>query len=186
MPPFTADQISEGELEEIVEFITGTESADGHSEPMEMAADEALAMHHWMALLALKEASPEEATHHVEHIVDLADDAEHRRSMSQVMEDLNAGRLHEAEHVIEGMLAGTAEPELGLAELHLQIALSSLSVHDPEDVRHHLAHYAEVTDAVDRSTAQAILDDIEAGRLHDGEAAIKQLLEGMPHQHHHH
>ena len=53
MPRFGPEQISDEELEKLVEFITELTS-DGHEEPLDLAMEDVVAMHHWMALLALK------------------------------------------------------------------------------------------------------------------------------------
>ena len=113
MPRFGPEKISDQELDELVEFITELTS-DGHGEPLDLAMEDVVAMHHWMALLALKADGVTEARHHVNHIIDLVEDADHRHQMEEVLEALDGAHLHEAEHSIEGMLAGTAESELSV------------------------------------------------------------------------
>ncbi len=142
MPRFGPEQISDEELDELVEFITELTS-NGHGEPLDLAMEDVVAMHHWMALLALKADGVTEARHHVNHIIDLVEDADHRHQMEEVLEALDRGHLHEAEHSIEGMLAGTAESKLSVGELHLQMVLSALAVDDAEDAQHHISHFIE-------------------------------------------
>ena len=118
MPRFGPEKISDEELEELIEFITELKS-DGHDEPLGLSMDDVVTMHHWMAILALKADGVAEAKHHVKHIIELVEDADHRHQMEEVLDALNENQLHDAEHSLEGMLAGTAEPELSLGELHL-------------------------------------------------------------------
>ncbi len=186
MPRFSTDQISDQELEELIEFITGLESADGHLEPLDLAMADVVAMHHWMAILALKAGRVPEAKHHVSHIIDLLEDPNHRHRMEQVLEALDTGDLHEAEHTIEDMLAGVAEPELGLAELHLQMILSAIAVNDADDAQHHMGHYIEEPESLDAEGAQKAMEFLSAGELHEVEELVRELIEGMPHSHHHH
>ncbi len=159
MPRFGPAQISDEELEELIEFITELKS-DGHDEPLDLSMDDVVAMHHWMALLALKADGVAEAKHHVKHIIKLVEDADHRHQMEEVLEALDENRLHDAEHSVEGMLAGTAETELSLGELHLQMVLSALAVPDAEDAQHHLDHFRE-----EAEPSQVDLSEEAAGHL---------------------
>ena len=144
MPRFELEQISDEESEELIEFIMELKS-DGHDEPLDLSMDDVVTMHHWMAILALKADGVAEAKHHVQHIIGIVENADHRHQMEEVLDALDENHLHDAEHSaehsIEGMLAGTAEPELSLGELHLQMVLSALAVHDAEDAQHHLDHF---------------------------------------------
>ena len=84
MPRFGPEQISDQELEELVEFITG-QTTDGHQENLDLAMEDVVVMHHWMAILALKAEGVAEARHHVNHILDLVEPADHRRQMEGVL-----------------------------------------------------------------------------------------------------
>ena len=153
---------------------------------MGIAMEDVVAMHHWMAISALKASSVPEAKHHVSHIIDLLEDPDHRRRMEEVLESLETGDLHDAEHPIEDMLAGAAEPELGLAELHLQMVLSAIAVNDSDDAQHHMGHYTEETESLDTEEAQKAMQFLSAGELHEAEELVRDLIEGMPHRHHQH
>lgn len=185
MPKFGTDQISDKELEELVEFITGL-TGNGHQEPLDMAPEDLVTMHHWMAILALKVDQLPEAKHHVEHIIELVEEEDHLHRMEEVLEDLNASNLHDAEHTIEDMLAGTAEPELSHSELHLQMILSALSVRDEEDARHHLQHFMEEAMPDRKEMGQEVMGHLDMGEIHEAKELVKRMIEGMPHQHHHH
>jgi hypothetical protein len=185
MPRFEPDQVSEAELEELIEFIGGLEPAEVHQEPVDLSDEEVIAMHHWLAIFSIKADRIDEARHHLTHIIDLVQDEEHRRQMIEVDEFLNTGKTHDAEHAIENMLAGTAEPALSFKELHLQMALSALAVHDAEDALHHLHHYMDAARPEEKTLAQEATGRLEDGQLYRAEELIIQLLEGMPHHQHH-
>ncbi len=143
-------------------------------------------MHHWMAILALKADGVAEAKHHVKHIIELVEDADHRHQMEEVLEALDENRLHDAAHSVEGMLAGTAETELSLGELHLQMVLSALAVPDAEDAQHHLDHFMEEAEPSQVDLAEEAAGHLNAGELHEAEELAKELIENMPHRHHQH
>ena len=184
LPRFGEEQVSDEELEELIEFIDGLESDDDHQEPSDVSMEDVVAMHHWMAITALEADSITEAKHHVGHIIELVEDDEHRHQMEGVLAALESGDVHEAEHSIESMLAGVAEPELRLVELHLQMAIAAFVVPNAEDAQHHIHHYIELADTEKGKSALEALQHLEAGALDKTGELIMELLEGMPHQHH--
>ena len=143
-------------------------------------------MHHWMALTALTSDDVVQAMHHVAHAIELLEDQAHRQGMEAVLVSLEAGSLHDAEHEIEVMLTGIAEPGLSMGELHLQLTLSAVLVHDAPDATHHLQHFAADADESEREIAQKVLEHIDAGDEEEAEHAVIELLEGMEHEQHHH
>ncbi len=178
--------VSDEELDLLVAYIESLETGGSHSEPTALPLDEAVAMHHWMALTALSADDVVEAMHHVGHAIELLEDQEHRQAMEAVLASLGAGALHDAEHEIEQMLAGTAEPALSMGELHLQLALSAILVHDAPNSTHHLQHFATDADEHERESAQQVLEHIDAEDEEEAEHAIIELLESMGHEQHHH
>ncbi|MCH8206425.1 MAG: c-type cytochrome [Chloroflexi bacterium] len=182
MPAFTPEQISDDELEAIAHFITGLEGAGhAHAEPAEL--DVAVEMHHWMALDALKAGTREDALHHVGHIIELLEEGEHQSRMEAILVSLRAGETHDPEHDIEEMVAGTAAPDLTLAELHLRQALVALAVEDLADTVHHVEHFRQLAGALDIERAAEILELIEQRNLHDAEDEIQELLGAGEHEH---
>ena len=154
MPAFGPAQVSDQELDLLVAYVESLEAEGPHSEPTALALDEAVAMHHWMALTALAAENPAEAVHHVGHAIELLADGAHRDAMEAVLGSLESGALHDAEHEIEEMLAGTAEPALSMGELHLQLALSSVQGDDAMDPSHHVQHFIDEADDHEREGAQ--------------------------------
>ena len=183
MPAFSATQVSDDELDTIVRYIATLEG-EGHLHA-ELPASElavALEMHHWMALESLKANAGEEAIHHVGHIIDLLDEGTHRQRMEAVLVSLRAGEIHDSEHDIEEMLAGTAVPVLTLADLHLRQALVALAVENLSDAQHHVAHFQGTADARDAERATEVLELFEGGNVHDVEHEIRELLGEEEHE----
>lgn len=128
--------------------------------------------HHWMALQAIENADGSEATHHIEHIIELVD-GEHRLRMQEAASLLAGGELHEAQHLIEEMLVGVAAPELSGRQIHLHMALQATQREDFEQAGHHTEHFAseapefrDMTDLVAEALMRA-----------DGGAAEEELRE---------
>ena len=175
MPRSGPEQISGDELEKIVDYIESLAPVAEHVEPVAM--EDALVMHHWMALSALEVDNPDEADHHVRHILKLVTDLEHKTRMESVLEDIQAGHHHDASHAIEEMLAGTADPGLSLKSLHLQLALSAFAAEDLENVKHHLEHFIDIATGDERVRGEEAIDLLEQGNIHDAEHEVEELLE---------
>ena len=186
MPAFGAERITDQELDMLAVYVESLEAGGVHSEPTAIALGDAVAMHHWMALGALADEDTTEAMHHVAHAVELIEDDEHRRRMEGVLGSLESGQLHDAEHEIEGMLAGVAEPELSLGELHLQLALGAAQVHDGPEVSHHLEHFMSDAGEAESQGGREALAHMAAGDEEEAGHAIVELIEAVEHQHHRH
>lgn len=175
MPAFTESQVGDEELDAIAQYIASL-PAEGHAhlETTELTA--AVEMHHWMALEALKGADTTEGAHHIQHIIDLLKPGVHRTQMEAILESLQAGETHDPQHEIEGMLAGTAAPELTLLQLHLKQALVALPADDLAGAQHHVAHAQELADVTQEQRFTEILRFLEQGQEHGAEHEIEQLL----------
>ncbi len=183
MPAFSVTQVSDDELEAIVQYIATLEGG-GHLHA-ELPASElavALEMHHWMALESLKADSADDAIHHVGHIVELLQEGDHQRTMEAILVSLQAGETHGPEHDIEQMVAGTVVPGLTLSELHLRQALVALAVEDLSDAQHHVAHFQGTADAGGVERATEILALFEGGSVQDVEHEINELLGEEEHE----
>ncbi len=136
MPRFGVNAISDSEPDRLAEYIEELSSTEIHQESMGLELDAVVAMQHWMAISALTADEVVEAHHHINHAIDLIEDLSDREQMEAVLVDLDGGYLHDAEHAIESMLAGAAEPELTFGELHLQMALSAIAEEAADDATH--------------------------------------------------
>ena len=174
MPAYSRDQLSDSGLEAIVEYLTGLEPAEEHVEPLDLS--DVVATHHWMALSALAAEDSQDALHHIGHVIEAVEDHEHREAMTRARDLVRSGDLHDAEHLIQEMLAGKAEPELGIARLHLRLALTAVDQRDTEEAVHQVRHLLETAEGVERRQGQVALDHLRAGELHDAEHAIADLL----------
>lgn len=186
MPAFGAERISDQELDLIAVYVESLEAGSLHSEPTTIPLHDAVAMHHWMALGALADGATIEATHHVGHAIELIEDAEHRGRMEAVLGFLASGQLHDAEHEIEAMLAGVAEPDLSPRELHLQLALGAVQADDDTEAAHHLGHFIGEARGTGSEGASEVLEHIVAGELEEAGHAIVELIEAAEHQQHRH
>ncbi len=175
MPRYSPEQISDDELEMITDYIGSLAPAEEHVEPVAM--EDALVVHHWMALSALEADNPDEAEHHIRHILELVTDLEHKAQMEEVMEYVQAGDFHDASHTIEEMLAGKADPELSLKNLHLQLALGAFEVKKLEDAKHHLEHFIDLATGDEKARGEEAIDLLEQGNIDDAEHEVEELLE---------
>ncbi len=174
MPVFPPDKVSNSELGEIAGFIESLSGAHAHQRPAAKA--DALAQHHWMALFALEDERPSEAAHHINHVIELVS-GEHLARMKDAIQLIEGANLHDAEHMIEGMIAGTAAPDVTGSELHLRLASSSAVVENAEDAVHHLEHYSALIgfDSPGAAIALEAIELLEAGKLADAEHEISEL-----------
>jgi hypothetical protein len=137
-----------------------------------------------MALDALKAGSRDDVLHHVGHIIELLEEGEHLRRMEAILNSLRAGETHDPEHEIEEMVAGSAAPDLTLAELHLRQAMVALAVEDLADTVHHVEHFRQLAGAPDSERAAEILELLEKRQLHDAEHELQELLGVVEGEHH--
>ena len=174
MPVFPPDKVSNGELGEIAGFIESLSGAHAHQRPAAKA--DALAQHHWMALFALEDGKPPEAAHHVNHVIELVS-GEHLDRMQDAIQLIESAELHDAEHLIEGMIAGTAAPGVTSSEMHLRLAASSAVVENAQDAIHHLEHYSALIDVESPEAAIALeaIELLDAGELAEAEHEISEL-----------
>ena len=173
MPAYPVEQLPDDELMAIADYIAGLEPAKEHVEPVRLS--EVLAVHHWMAISAISVGDRGDALHHVGHIIE-AVKGEHRDAMEEARRHLRAGELHEAEHLIEEMLAGKAKPELSRARLSLRLALTAVEGRDRAEAIHQLRHFLELARGANRQKGEAVLAHLREGDLHGAEHGIADLL----------
>ena len=183
MPVFPPDRVSNQELAQIAAYITSLSGPHAHMAQVSPA--DAIAQHHWMALFALKDEAQDEAMHHISHIIDLVE-GDHLARMRESLLTVESGNLHDAEHMVEEMLAGTASPGLDEREVHLRLAITSIKVDDPGDAAHHLEHYLDVVegDSKEAGIGGKIMDLLGAGDLSEAEHHISELTEAISEEDH--
>jgi hypothetical protein len=149
--------------------------ACGSNEPGEAGEQSSsVRLHHWRALKALEDGNVEDAVHHVEHVAQLVE-GDHRDAMSRIVPDLQEGRLDIAQHEIERMLSGYVGPDLSEDQVHLQMALYSLSVDDLEEASHHVAHFMMGARGSNRAGAEAAIAELMEADRATGEELIRSL-----------
>jgi cytochrome c551 len=178
MPAYPETQLSDEQLHMIAEYVAGLASAGAPVEPVKLPG--LVAAHHWMAIAAIKADNVEDTLFHLAEIAGRVTGA-HREAIEEAERLVREGDLHEAEHIVEEMLAGRAEPELPLAKLHLRVALSYLEGGDVENAHHHMEHFLELAQGAEAEKGSAALAALEEGDLHEAEDAIRALL-GLGHE----
>ena len=151
MPAYSKEQLSDEDVDAIAAYVAGLEPMEKHAEPVKLS--EVLAIHHWMAISALAAGDREDALHHVGHIIERVK-GEHRETLVEARALLREGDLHEAEHLIEEMLAGKAKPELTLAQLNLRLALTAVDQRDRAEAIHQIRHYLERVRGAEREKGE--------------------------------
>lgn len=140
--------------------------------------DAETALHHWQALAAIRDDELDDATHHVEHVIAVVD-GEHLVAMREVLDQLGAGELHDAEHGIETMLVGRADPGVTTGALHLQMALAAIEEEADDDARHHLEHAMATATGDEAAELDEALEHMLAGEHHEAEERITALLTAL-------
>jgi mono/diheme cytochrome c family protein len=173
MPAYSPEKLSDADLDKIAAYIAGLEPMEEHMEPVKLS--EALAIHHWMAIGAISARDRGDALHHVGHIIEVVK-GEHLEAMKRARTLLREGDLHEAEHLIEEMLAGKAKPELTLNQLNLRLALTAVNQHRRAEAIHQMRHFLERARGAERAKGGAVLAHLREGDLHGAEHGIADLL----------
>jgi len=173
MPAYSQVQLSDQDLDKVAMYIAGLAPMEEHAEPVKLS--EVLAIHHWMAISAIAAGDRGDALHHVGHIIEMVK-GEHLETMEKARALLRQGELHEAEHLIEEMLAGKAKPDLTLAQLSLRLALAAIAQRDREEAIHQMRHYLERVRGAEREKGEAVLAHLREGDLHEAEHGIEDLL----------
>ena len=181
MPAFTDETVSDADLEKIVAYIVNLgPPAAGHMH-MDFEATGSATAHLMLAFRALKSDNQPDATHHLQHVLEIADD-EGREHFEAILADLEAGDLHDVEHAIEDLLL-EEQADLAPVQLHLQLALDSLAVDDVSDAIHHVRHALEVSeDEAEQAILRELLEELAAGEIHHVEDHMMEMM-GMGHHH---
>lgn len=173
MPVFNSEKISSGELDALVTYVTGLEG--GHSHGSDSPTADVLLSQHVMAVTALEGDNITEAEHHIEHILGIVA-GEHLVLMQHTAGLVNEGEIHEAQHLIETMVADVMAPDEDPGNLHLRLALSSLRIGDSDGTDHHLEHSLGSGDIQDSSEVLEILELIDLKDFEKAEEHLSDLI----------
>ncbi|MBI4181217.1 MAG: cytochrome c, partial [Chloroflexi bacterium] len=174
MPAFPASQLSAPELDAIAEFIASLGEAKAQVQEWEKATTET--MHHWMALLAIKEGDAEDAKHHLQDVSTFIKEPMHKTGIERALNMIAQGKVHDAEHEIEEM-AGTESPSgITMQRFHLVLAQRSVEDMNGAEVKHHLEHFLIKATESERKIVQEALELIGKGDFHEAEHEIEELL----------
>ena len=179
MPAFSVATLSDDDLDEVIEFIEHlAPQGEGHVHAFEPSRP--VSAHLLMALIALKGGNTDDVVHHIEH-ARLVADADVAATLDEILEAVEAGELHDAEHELEELLPETADSSVPDEEtLHLELALDALTDDDDDDAAHHLEHYLNLPPGEGFETAQEALSLVRLGELHEAEDKVQEIL-GLPH-----
>lgn len=173
MPAYSQDRLSDEDLKGIAAYVVSLKATEKHVEPVKLS--DVLATHHWMALGAIDAGDRKDALHHIGHIISIVK-GEHLAAMKEAREHLLAGDKHEAEHLIEEMLADKKKPKLGLKKLHLRLALAAVQRSDRKEALHQAGHFVELSATHDKSHGQELLTLLKQKKLKAAEMELKHLL----------
>lgn len=185
MPLFDRTELSDDQLDLIVEFVVGLEpvahgageeedggDAEHGDDNVELDPRAVLAGHHWMALSAMSVGDVEQAVHHIGDLAAIVE-GEHRLGMEEILVLLETGDLALAQQRTTEMLAGFV-PEAGaIDELHVRLALQSLVVEDLVEASEHLAR---IDDAAMVAAVQGGLDAIESGDVAHAVELLREVV----------
>ena len=175
MPVFGRNELSSEELDDIVAFVTSLGGAHVHGDDPGASPAEEVMSHHLMAITAFEGDNIAEALHHIEHVIGLVE-GEHLGLMQEALAKTQAGETHEAQHMIEAMMADVAPPGETLDRLHLKLALSALRVGELDESVHHLEHAATLMNGDRPENLSHILDELRESQPHHAEELLSEAL----------
>ena len=109
-----------------------------------MEMDYELALHHWMAVLALRNNHLDEVKHHVRHTIDLlSDDPSHGREMEELLRAVERAEVGSVGRALDQMVPRTSEPHDGQRQLYESLAQAALAKGDTARAKHYLDHVEE-------------------------------------------
>jgi hypothetical protein len=144
MPNFPPDSISAEELDALVAYILTIETFDivlFEGERLQPEIGEEVVMRHWMTLTALEVSDVEVAREQIERIMEVVEST-HLQQMETILELLDDGEIHEAQHIVESMLADISDLDEAEGLVHLRLLLSAIRAEDTDEAEHQLGHYA--------------------------------------------
>lgn len=177
MPVYPPDKISSAELDALAAYISHLEAENGHPHPIGELGP-MVTQHLWMTLYVLEDeetANVDDALHHIEHVLELVNEAQ-RAELEAVEQELLDGNLHDAGHAIEDILADTPGLATSSELVHLQLALAAVRIEDVEDAIHHLEHFLDDSPANQRGSGKRVLALLEDENLDQAERRLEVMV----------
>lgn len=176
MTVFNQSTLSAEDLDALVAYVETLSGGHSHGAASGLSVTEQSFMHHRMALTAFESENFEEAEHHLEHLTAILE-GQHLALMQEAMEAVHAGNIHDAQHMIEGMLADVLPPDQDLGTLHYQLALAGIRVGDTSSAAHHLEHISnDDLDPSSEGEVDEILSLISLESLAEAEEHLSTLM----------
>jgi len=180
MPMYTRRELSDADLAAIVAFSNELEPVD-HAvrwETTEGGIDprDVLAVHHWLALTALRDDDVFETSHQIFHISEHVG-GQHLEAMRVISVLINSGATDDAEAQLAEMTAGYVPEADVIDRVNLGLAARALTAGDSAEASLHL----EVAEGgAFSAVADRARQAIEAGNPHDGVDILIEALSAGP------
>ncbi|MDA1257723.1 MAG: cytochrome c [Chloroflexi bacterium] len=176
MPVFGQETLSPEALDDLVAYVESLTGADTHGHSTGVSVAEQSLAHHRMVLTAFEADNVAEATHHMEHLIGGILDGQHLALMQEALTVTQAGEVHDAQHMVEGMLSDVQPPDETFATLHFKLGLSGLRVGGTTEATHHLEHAAAVAEGDELEEINEILVLLAANEMDEAEEHLSALL----------
>ncbi|MBI4243408.1 MAG: cytochrome c [Planctomycetes bacterium] len=174
MMAFPPSQLSDRELDKIAEFIASLGEAKTPVQEWEKETTET--MHHWMALLAIKDGDAEDAKHHLQDALTFVKEPMHKTETEKALNMIAQGKVHDAEHEIEEMAGAESPSGVTMQRFHLILAQRGVEAESATNVKHHLDHFVIKATEAEKKIAQEALELVGKGNFHEAEHEIEELL----------
>lgn len=174
MPAFSSSQISEGDLDKVAAYMSSMMSGAVPMMDWEKAAPEKI--HHWMALLAIKNNEVADARHHLEDAFTFVKEPAHKNEMQKALQLIAQNKLHDLEHEIEEMAGGESPSGITMQRFNLQLMEKSIEGKNLPEVKRHTENFmAKATDK-QKKIAGELLEKAEKGHFHEAEHELEELI----------
>lgn len=176
MPAFPPSQISDTELGKIASYVYSLSPPAMAMMEWEKAASEAL--HLWMALLDLKNNDAAFALHHLKDILTFVKEPKHKVQVEKAISMISQGKMHDAEHEIEGMAGSESPSGISMQRFHLELTTKAIKAKDLSSIKHHMEHYMDKATEKQKSIARELLENVGKGDFHEAEHELEELIKG--------
>ncbi|MCH7642241.1 MAG: c-type cytochrome [Chloroflexi bacterium] len=175
MPVFGTDVLTPEDLSALVAYVESLSGAHMHGMETGIPLAEQSLAHHRMALTAFSADNVDEAEHHIEHLIGILD-GQHLALMQEALDLTLSGDIHDAQHMIEGMLSDVQPADESFVTLHFKLGLAGLRATGNGEAAHHLEHAAAVADGDELAEINEILALLAADEKIEAEEHLSALL----------